>query len=71
MCFAFKWKHQDGSVIEFAPEGWYSDDPEKTDWLKSESELSNTWPIIPARIRLWLQQQCELVEFRGIVPETA
>jgi hypothetical protein len=71
MYFAFKWQHRDGAVIEFAPEGWSSDDPAKIDWLKSESEFSNPWPIVPVSIRLWLQQQCELLEFRGIVLETA
>jgi hypothetical protein len=69
MYFAFKWKHRDGSIIEFGPAGWYSDDPVKTDWLRIESEQANVWPIIPVRIRLWLQQQCELLEFEGMVPE--
>jgi hypothetical protein len=69
MYFAFKWTHRDGSTVEFAPGGWHSDDPAKTNWLKTESGLLNSWPIIPIRIRLWLQQQCELTEFRGIVPD--
>jgi len=56
-------------MVEFAPDGWSSDDPAKTAWLKIGSGRSNPWPIIPAAIRLWLQQQCELIEFRGIVPE--
>jgi hypothetical protein len=53
-------------MVDFGPAGWYSDDPLKTAWLATECELSN-WPIIPASIRLWLQQHCELMEFRGIV----
>jgi hypothetical protein len=28
-----------------------------------------SWPIIPGAIRVWLQHQCELIEFRRIVPE--
>jgi hypothetical protein len=69
MYFAFKWKHLDGSMIEFAPEGWYSDDPVKTEWLRTESGLSKAWPLIPITIRLWLQHHCELIEFRGVIPD--
>jgi hypothetical protein len=67
MYFAFKWKHRDGSMIEFAPEGWYSDDPAKVEWLLAEAGLSRAWPVIPLTIRHWLQRHCELLEFRGIV----
>jgi hypothetical protein len=67
MYFAFKWKHQDGAMVEFAPEGWYSDDPTKTEWLNMESQRWGRGPIIPPTIRLWLQQKCELLEFTGIV----
>jgi hypothetical protein len=69
MYFAFKWKHRDGATIEFEPCGWASDDATKMKWLHTESGLSNPWPTIPVAIRLWLQQQCELTEFRGIVPD--
>jgi hypothetical protein len=69
MYFAFKWKHRDGAMVEFEQDGWSSDDPAKTAWLKIESGFSNPWPIIPGAIRVWLQQECELIEFRGIVPE--
>jgi hypothetical protein len=67
MYFAFKWKHQDGAMVEFAPEGWYSDDPAKTEWLNTESERSGCWPIVPPTIRFWLQHKCELLEFKGVV----
>jgi hypothetical protein len=67
MHFAFKWKHRDGSTIGFSPEGWHSDDPAKVGWLNQESELLSSWPVIPAGIRTWLQQNCELIEFRAIV----
>ena len=69
MYFAFKWKHRDGSTVEFRPGGWYSDDPVKAGWLNRESELSSNWPIIPPGIRDWLEQSCELIEFRGVVPD--
>jgi hypothetical protein len=69
MYFAFKWKHGDGTTVEFEPDGWCSDDPAKMQWLTTESGLSNPWPVIPAAIRLWLQQHCELIEFRVIVPD--
>jgi hypothetical protein len=69
MYFAFKWKHLDGATVDFEPAGWFCNDPVKMEWLRTESGLSNPWPVIPAAIRLWLQQQCELIEFRGIVPE--
>jgi hypothetical protein len=29
MTFLFKWRHQDGSTVEFSDKGWRSDDPEK------------------------------------------
>jgi hypothetical protein len=66
MYFAFKWKHRDGATVEFEPGGWSCDDPTKAAWLKTQSRLLNPWPVIPADIRLWLQHQCELIEFRGI-----
>jgi hypothetical protein len=44
-------------------------DAVKMEWLRTESGLSNPWPVIPAAIRLWLQRQRELIEFRGIVPD--
>ena len=56
-------------MIEFAPEGWYSDDPAKTEWLQTESGLSKAWPLIPVTIRFWLQRDCDLIEFRGVVPD--
>ena len=67
MHFAFKWKHRDGSTIEFSPGGWHSDDPAKAGWLNRESELLSPWPVIPMQTRTWLQQNCELIEFSAIV----
>jgi hypothetical protein len=45
MYFAFKWKHRNGAMVNFEPDGWSSDDPAKTAWLNIESGLSNPWPI--------------------------
>jgi hypothetical protein len=67
MHFAFKWKHRDRSTIGFSPRGWESDDPAKAGWLNQEGELLSSWPMIPAVIRAWLEQNCELIEFRAIV----
>jgi hypothetical protein len=69
MFFSFKWIHGDGSTIEFSPEGWHSDDRTKIDWLNEESGQSNCWPVIPSLIRAWLQRNCELIEFRGVIPD--
>ena len=69
MYFAFKWKHLDGATVDFEPAGWFCNDAVKMEWLRTESGLSNPWPVIPAAIRLWLQRQRELIEFRGIVPD--
>jgi hypothetical protein len=69
MNFKFKWKHWDGSIVEFSPAGWRSDDPVKTDWLTRMNQLSSSAPAIAQGIRIWLQQYCELIEFRGLSPE--
>jgi hypothetical protein len=61
--FYLKWRHRDGSIIEFSPAGWTSDDPLKSDWLKKMSQLSGSGPPIPAVIRNWLRAQCELIAF--------
>jgi hypothetical protein len=64
MNFAFKWEHRDGSIVEFSPAGWKSDDPEKADWLTKMNQLSSSSPVIGPGIRIWLQEHCELIEFR-------
>jgi hypothetical protein len=65
MNFSFKWRHLDGSTVEFGPEGWKSDDPEKTGWLARMKEISSSVPAIPPNVLLWLQQECELISFSG------
>ena len=59
--FYLKWRHRDGSVIEFSPAGWNSDDPQKASWLRKMDQLSSSVPSIPPGIRNWLKQECELV----------
>jgi hypothetical protein len=65
MDFAFKWKHKDGSIVEFSAAGWRSDDPEKAEWLIKMNQLTSSTPAIAPGIRIWLQQYCDLIEFRG------
>ena len=55
--------------IEFSQQGWHPDDGTKTDWLNQESGPSDCWPIIPGTIRAWLRQNCELIEFRGVITD--
>jgi hypothetical protein len=52
MNFCFKWKHQDGSTIEFNSAGWIPSDPSKSDWLHGSNS------DIPTVIRDWLKEEC-------------
>ena len=61
--FYLKWRHHDGSTIEFSPAGWTSNDPQKAFWLRKMDQLSSSVPSIPPVIRNWLLQECELVAF--------
>jgi hypothetical protein len=65
MNFCFKWRHRDGSTVEFSPAGWASDDPLKADWLSRMHQLSSSGPAIPPVIRMWLQRECELINVSG------
>ena len=62
--FSFKWRHQDGSTVEFNPSGWASDDPLKADWLLKMNELCSSKPAICPIVRLWLREYCELIDFQ-------
>jgi hypothetical protein len=62
--FCFKWRHQDGSTVEFNPSGWASDDPLKADWLSKMNELCSSKPAICPMVRLWLREYCELIDFQ-------
>ena len=65
MNFCFKWRHRDGSILEFGPTGWTSDDPQKIDCLLKSDQPSDSGVAIPPGIRKWLQEECELTDFSG------
>jgi hypothetical protein len=67
MIFLFRWKHEDGSIVEFSHKGWKADDPEKEAWLVKMSELCSAAPVIAPGIRVWLNETCQLVEYKGPV----
>lgn len=69
MSFLFRWKHKDGSIVEFSDHGWRSDDAEKSVWLIKMSDLCSSSPVLAPIIKIWLQENCQLVEFTG--PEDA
>jgi hypothetical protein len=69
MTFVFKWKHQDGSIIEFSEKGWKSDNIEKENWLIKMSALCSSTPVISPGVKMWLQDNCRLIAFSG--PEEA
>jgi hypothetical protein len=64
MNLRFKWRHRDGSTIEFSPtKGWTSDDSAKTEWLSKLDHPPSTTPVIPPSVLSWLQQECQLIDF--------
>jgi hypothetical protein len=62
--FSIKWRHQDGSTIEFNPRGWTSDDPLKAQWLLQMNDLCSSRPAICPVVRSWLREFCELIDFQ-------
>ena len=61
--FCFKWRHRDGSTVEFSPaKGWTSDDPMKTERLSKLNQLSSATPVIPPSVLNWLQEECYLID---------
>jgi len=60
--FSFTWRHRDGSVVTFSPDGWTSSDPEKAAWLNAMSDLTSVEPVAPPLVRIWLAEECQLVE---------
>lgn len=63
MTFLFRWRHRDGSTVEFSDQGWRSDDPEKNEWLLEMSDLCASYPVMSPAIRIWLQENCQIVGF--------
>jgi hypothetical protein len=62
--FLFTWQHKDGSLVTFGPDGWTSSDPDKTAWLKAMNGLVSSATAMPPGVRVWLEKECQLVEFR-------
>src|ERR1700741_4758444 len=48
---AFKWKHQDGSIVEFSVRGRRADGPGKADWLTKMNQFNSFRPAIAPVIR--------------------
>ena len=65
MSFQFRWKHKDGSIVEFSEKGWRTDDPEKDAWLNKMSAGGSPSPVLTLAIKIWLQSNCELIESSG------
>ena len=65
MNFRFVWRHQSGSTVFFDHEGWWSSDPAKSVWLSALNCVVNPTPTIPPDIRVWLDQECRLLEVLG------
>jgi hypothetical protein len=66
MSFRFRWKHKDGSIVEFSEKGWKTDDPGRDAWLNKMSARYSPSPVLTLGIKIWLQRNCQLVEFRGL-----
>jgi hypothetical protein len=65
MSFQFRWKHKDGSIVEFSEKGWRADDPEKDAWLNEMSAGRSPSPVLTLAIKIWLQSNCELVQSKA------
>ena len=63
--FLFRWRHRDGSIIEFSDQGWNADDPKKRRRLIRMSALCSSSPALTPQIKAWLKNNCQLIEFVG------
>jgi hypothetical protein len=66
MSFRFRWKHNDGSIVEFSEKGWRTVDPGKEAWLNKMSMRNSPSPVFTLGIKIWLQKNCQLVESEGL-----
>jgi hypothetical protein len=66
MSFRFRWKHKDGSIVEFSERGWRTDDPGKEAWLTKMSVRNSPSPVFTLGVKIWLQKNCQLVESGGL-----
>jgi hypothetical protein len=65
MRFIATWRHSDGSVVELSERGWKSQDTEKSDWLTTMTDRRSTGFAIPSVIKVWLEENCQLLDVRG------
>jgi hypothetical protein len=65
--FLFIWRHTDGSIVTFSPNGRASTDPEKATWLNAMNHLSSSVPTIAPIVRIWIAEECQLIEGRGLI----
>jgi hypothetical protein len=63
--FLFVWRHKDGSIVTFSSQGWSSTDLEQETWLNAMNHLTSSVPSIAPYVRLWLEQECQLLEAHG------
>jgi hypothetical protein len=68
MNFRFVWRHHDGSTVFFDHDGWCSSDPVKAAWLNAMNCVAGSIPTIAPGIRVWLDQECRLLEVLGPDP---
>jgi hypothetical protein len=66
--FRFVWRHQDGSIVIFDRDGWWSSDPVKAVWLNATNCVASSIPTIAPNIRVWLDAECRLLEVLGPDP---
>jgi hypothetical protein len=66
MSFRYRWKHKDGSIVEFSEKGSRTDDPGKDAWLNKMSVRNSHSPVLTLGIKIWLQRNCQLVESGGL-----
>jgi hypothetical protein len=63
--FLFIWRHKDGSIVTFSPKGWSSTNSEQQTWLNAMNHLTSSVPAIAPLVRMWIQENCHLVEGHG------
>jgi len=66
MSFRYRWKHKDGSIVEFSEKGWRTEDPGKDAWLNEMSGRNSPSPVLTLGIKVWLQRNCRLLESSGL-----
>jgi hypothetical protein len=60
--FLITWRHKDGSIVTFSPRGWSSTDLQQATWLNAMNHLTSSAPAISPVVRMWLEQECQLLE---------